>query len=443
MNNTRRSFAALIILFNTCAVNGQILEDQKDVGKEVESGTFWVPYIFKTESMENGLGLAFNGGLFAGSGSLFLAGYGTANDSWGLRGIASNYQLGGSRWFATGTLGFESNTEQRFYGDAAFLKGEIEGGTHDSDPDDFLFGPGETSTANIRFEYVLPIGDGTENIVARYKTDDGMLTGPPSGAKEWNPRTSGRTKLTIKPFYQRRTLKITDENIIQFPPILGLRPGDTALHETNGVELALEYDNRDFLVNPTRGSYQRISIGRDFGLFDSTTTWTAMDLQWSKYIGFGEPGFFKQKVFAFRFWTAWSPTFERRQFGDATVVGRSPPNNMGANLGGKNRLRSYPTGRFSDVAAIYYSAELRLMPEWIGFREWPLIRALPMRWWQTVLFGEIGRVAPSYDLGTLHDDMKTTVGVSIRSMVGAKIMRFEFAHGDEANQFWFLTGHSF
>ena len=126
-----------------------------------------------------------------------------------------------------------------------------------------------------------------------------------------------------------------------------------------------------------------------------------------------------------------------------SALNYTPPSNMGVTLGGSDRLRSYPTGRFSDKAAIYYTAELRLMPQWVGFRNWPLIRALPIRWWQTTLFGELGRVAAEYDLGTLHDDLNSTVGFSVRMMIGSQVMRFEFAHGDEANQFWFLVGQPF
>ena len=37
-----------------------------------------------------------------------------------------------------------------------------------------------------------------------------------------------------------------------------------------------------------------------------------------------------------------------------------PPSDMGASLGGFERLRAFPTYRFSDKAALLYAAELRL-----------------------------------------------------------------------------------
>ncbi len=442
----RRSAKIAVVILAFVGVTdapAQVIEDARDGGKEVASGSFWMPYIFKTESMEDGYGLSYTGGLFEGSGSLFAAGYATANESWGLKLAAFDWQLGQSRWFVSGMVGYEDNTEQRFYGDLAAPVGEIEGGSHGSPVDDFMAGPGETSYFDGFVKYTLPIGDGRDNVVAHYKTNDGVLTGPPSGAREWNPKTSGRTLFTIKPFYQRRTLQITDDNIVQFPSILGLTVGDMIDHETNGIELALAYDNRDFMTNPSRGSYQRVAVARDFGWLDSFNKWTVLEAEWSKYFDLGTSDWFRQKVFTMRAWTAYSPSWHRETIGDVVIVRNTPPSNMGATLGGSDRLRSYPTGRFSDKAAIYYTAELRLMPQWVGFRNWPLIRALPIRWWQATLFGEVGRVAGEYDLGTLHDDMNTTLGLSMRLMIGSQVMRFEFAHGDEANQFWFLVGQPF
>ena len=38
------------------------------------------------------------------------------------------------------------------------------------------------------------------------------------------------------------------------------------------------------------------------------------------------------------------------------------------------RMRAYPSQRFTDQAAIYYSAELRLIPEWNPFEHWDWIQ---------------------------------------------------------------------
>jgi hypothetical protein len=37
------------------------------------------------------------------------------------------------------------------------------------------------------------------------------------------------------------------------------------------------YDNTGFFANPATGSTTRLSLSRDFGLGDSSNTWTARD----------------------------------------------------------------------------------------------------------------------------------------------------------------------
>ena len=210
---------------------------------------------------------------------------------------------------------------------------------------------------------------------------------------------SGRTQFSLRAFYQRRTLDLSADNIDQFPPVLGLMPGDTAESNSNGIELFLEYDNRDFSTNAGAGSYQKLTATKDFGWADSTDEWHSIDFEYSKFIDIGDSERFSQKVLALNFWTAFVPTFRREIIGDTVVVRDAPPSNMGATLGGPKRLRSYPIGRFSDGAAIYYSAELRVIPKWNPIKNWPFIRNSAMRWWQWVAFVEAGRVAPDWNLG--------------------------------------------
>ncbi|MCK5326348.1 MAG: hypothetical protein KAJ57_10070, partial [Woeseiaceae bacterium] len=107
------------------------------------------------------------------------------------------------------------------------------------------------------------------------------------------------------------------------------------------------------------------------------------------------------------------------------------------------RQRGYPRGRFNDKAAINYAVELRLIPRWDPFRNWPLIRNWPWRWWQVVGFAEIGRVGPSWNLGDLHDDMKWTAGAGIRVMLGGGIIRVDYAVSDEASAWWVMARQAF
>lgn len=404
---------------------------------------FFLPFLFRTETSDVALGVSYNRGKPETPAKLFVAGYGTFNSSYGLVLDLAQFQLAQCRWFFDfrGAIGW--HTDQRFYGDLGTENGEIEGGTNESDPDDFFQGEGWTGHAEAVFSYTLPIGHGRSRGVHRYETEDGLLVADPSGGGRWNPRTGGRTFLTLTPFYQVRTLEITEDNIEQFPPLLGLRVGDIAMHKTNGIRLGLEYDNRDYLPSPARGSLQRLGLDRDFGWFDSTGSWTSMEGEYRKYLSLGSSKHVRQNVFAIRAWTAYSKSMERIQLPEFSFVVRSPPSNMGATLGGSSRLRAYATGRFSDRAAIYYSAEWRLIPRWDPLGHTKMAGALGWGWWQFVLIAEIGRVAPTWQLSTLHEEMKWSTGVGARLMLGKQIFRLSLNGSDEAVQAWFLTGQSF
>jgi outer membrane protein assembly factor BamA len=213
---------------------------------------------------------------------------------------------------------------------------------------------------------------------------------------------------------------------------------------TNGLTLGIEYDNRDFANNPSLGSLTKFKITRDFGVLDSFNSWTSVAFSFSKYRNLGRTANFAQRVFAANVWSTYVPTWTRELISPDYVVFRNrPPSNRGARLGGVDRLRGYPRARFNDKAAIYYGAELRLIPYWDPFRAWPVIRNWPWRWWQVVGFAEIGRVAPSWDFGDLHDDMKWTLGTGIRAMIGAGVIRFDYAVSDEASVFWVMASQAF
>lgn len=435
--------AAITLSVSSQTMAAEIYVDRDDADRPPPKNNLILPFIMSTETLDTGVGASYNIGLFDAASGVFLAGYVTVNGSWGVIGALDQFQLAGSRWFMDPSLVVARNTEQRFYGDLASSIGEVEGGTNDSGPDDFIQGPGWNNFVEVPFNYLIPTGDGRERIVHRYETDRGLLVEGPSGGRGWNPGRSGRSTLTITPFYQLRTIGIDDENIVQFPPPFELEIGDTAEHETNGIKLALEYDNRDFEINPERGSWQSVSVSRDFGWFDSFNAWTSIDADYRKYLSLGRTKTFRQRVFAFNYWTAYIPTFERTLVGDVVVIDGAPPSNKGATLGGPVRFRAYPLGRYSDAAAVYYSGEIRLIPGWDPISNWKFASKIPWRWWQWVAFAELGRVAPTWDLRTLHEDMKWTAGASLRAMVGSRIFRFTLATSEESTQFLFLINQSF
>ena len=85
----------------------------------------------------------------------------------------------------------------------------------------------------------------------------------------------------------------------------------------------------------------------------------------------GEIEGFRQCVLALDFWTAYSPTWDVQA--DGTIAHR-PPAFPAPRLGGLFRMRAYPSQRFSDKAAVYYAAELRMVPNWNFFDSLPWLQ---------------------------------------------------------------------
>jgi hypothetical protein len=146
---------------------------------------------------------------------------------------------------------------------------------------------------------------------------------------------------------------------------------------------------------------------------------------------------------AFNVWTADTPTWESA---GVDAEGKEqfdrPPSYAGATLGGLDRLRGYPSARFSDKAAIYYGLEYRFIPYWNPFTEGFWSKA-EIQWLQGVLFFEVGRVAPHWNLSELHKDMKWDVGVGVRAMVKNLLVRADFGFSEESTGVQLMAGHPF
>ena len=92
----------------------------------------------------------------------------------------------------------------------------------------------------------------------------------------------------------------------------------------------------------------------------------------------------------------------------------------------------YPSQRFNDKAAVYYSAELRVIPRWNPFEHWDWIQKyVGIRWLQFVPFAEIGRVAPSWNIETLHSHMKWCLGFGVRAWAKGIVARIDSAVSEE------------
>jgi len=291
-------------------------------------------------------------------------------------------------------------------------------GSNDSDEDNFIEGDGWDNFFRLRFKYLLPIGNGRDQIVNTFKFDRGLLKSGATGGSVWNPMASGRTYFELLPFYRRQQIDGND--------------ADRDI-KTNGIEFSVFYDNRDFIGNPSKGSAVRFDITRDFGWFDSSNSWTVLQTEFDKYFSLGPSKTFRQRVIAFDFWTAYSPTWDVEGVVDGQeVIANRPPAYAGATLGGLWRMRGFPSQRFSDKASIYYALEYRMIPDWNPFNRWPwLQKYVGIEWLQFAPFVEVGRVAPSWNVNELHTDMKWNAGLGLRLWAKGLVARIDTAVSDE------------
>lgn len=388
----------------------------------------YIPFAIYTEELDTGIGMGFGwSGAQKGQASLYAAGLYTTNNSYGLFLRGSKFQIN-SRLFLNATYVNGRYKVQRIYVRNNPDFPTEQGGTNDSSEGNFLAGPGRDTLFEPELYYILPIGDGHKNIIKTYMLTDGILSSPPSGGQTWNPLITGRSYIHFTPFYRSQKFNTATEKL---------------RFNTNGIKLSFQYDNRDFPENPSTGSNQKFRVLSDFGWGDSSDSWTVIDFQYSKYFSLGESLFARQRVIALDFWTANTPTWQQIQQGASTVIRHRPPPYMGATLGGVNRLRSYPSERFNDKAAIYYSAEYRFTPRANPLGRISLLHWSKIDWWQFVGFIEMGRVAPQWQLKTLHKEMQQTLGFGLRAMALRSTVRLDVAFSDETWQIYAMVGHPF
>jgi hypothetical protein len=131
-------------------------------------------------------------------------------------------------------------------------------GSNDSDEDNYVTSDGGWDNFfRLRFKYLLPMGHSRGTIINTQVVDRGLLVKGTTGGESWNPFKSGLTYIEAKPFYRLQQVDGDDvrENV-----------------KTNGLEVSLFRDNRDFRFNPSRGSSIRLRWSRDFGWLDSSAS---------------------------------------------------------------------------------------------------------------------------------------------------------------------------
>ncbi len=399
-------------------------EDEPGQGKII------LPYALATEALGFALGVGGGtSGYIQPQTNFFITAFTSTNDSRALFVSINDYQLPFAKRLFVGFIGSIGDyTDQRVYtGFNSAYPGE-HAGSNDSDPDNFLQGEGEDDWYELKFKFLLPIGHGENTLINTSVLKHGLLVDGQTGGDVWNPMVSGRTNIELSTFKRHRT--IVDET--------GESVGDS-----EGIIVALEYDNRDFYDNPTKGSLQKIIGKHDFGVFDGTDRWSVFQLDLRKYLYLGNSEKFRQKVLALNYWTSYTRTWEPVVDAQGAFIDGRPPNVLGSTLGGFDRLRSYPVDRFSDKAAIYYSAELRLMPRWNPLGDIKILKPLNIDWWQIVPFVEIGRVAPSWSFSDLHSDMRKVLGLGFRFMAQKAVFRLDTSFSNDSWAMYAMVGQPF
>ena len=321
------------------------------------------------------------------------------------------------RWFVDPVMSVGYFKDSETYGNGnPDYRGE-QAGSNDSDEDNYIEGSGWDNYFRIKFKYLFPMGHGKDTIISTYKVSGGHLIEGATGGDSMNPFASGLTYLEFRPFYRSQGSDGDDV--------------DTTV-KTNGLDIGFYWDNRDFYVNPKKGNSWRMKYSEDYGEFNSSGDWTSMEGEVDQYFELGEStitSWFSGRILALDAWTSYSPSWDKNSDGS---IDNRPPTYTGATLGGLWRMRGYPTSRFSDRAAIYYCAELRLTLRENPFDRWEWIQKyLGVQWVQIVPFVEVGRVAPEWDMDRLHSDMKYDGGLGIRLMAKGLTVRVDFAGSEE------------
>ena len=422
-------------LFASSIASGQdiILDEGK---KFPRRGFIVLPYTFASETWDVAFGVAAGGsGWLADTATTYGAVTGSTNGTW-------NVTVGGNGYptllldrlyvdfFATY---FDYTNLQDFLpGNPAFLDSPDIAGSNDSSPDNFFRAADDDLWLQATFRYVLPIGDNRESAIQTYDTDRGMLVSRPTGGEVWNPLTSGRTSILIRPYYRDQDVVLPETNA-------------PYAFETLNVQLGLEYDNRNFRANPSKGSYQMIALTRDWGALGDVRSWTFGEIELSQYFDIGESNFFRQQVIGLNAWTGYSFTWREVDvpgLGPPVAVNR-PPYFTGATLGGFNRMRAYPGNRFNGRAASYFSAEYRVIPHWRPFAETYIDEVLDLDWWQISLFFETGRVADSYSPELFYEDLQFDAGMDFRFFIRNSVVRVGTAVAADSWQFVTMFGQPF
>lgn len=367
-----------------------------------EKDSAFLPFYFSTETLGSTVGVA---GVAKGVGQPQAALFGMAlyseKDSYVGFVSAFNYALSDQLLFSTQMYQAQFNENPYYLGDQ---------GNNDSHAGDKTITNGFEQNYQFEFKYLLPWGN----------VDKFGLMGafqPIRDVSFASPLESGVSSIVLTPFYSSRELDIYSQS-----------------EKATGFELSLDWDNRDSVRNPTRGSHTSFDVTFGSESWQSEDIWSKWEFQNSQYYALGPLGdLFDQQVIAFDFYTADTPTWDSTK----------PPEQDQVRLGGLYRLRGYTSGRFHGRSAVHYSAEYRVLPDWQPLDDIPVINYYDLPWWQWVVFAEAGRIADEYDAKELHTDMKWNIGGAIRFQVEGIVVRTEMAKGADEGTFRVMINQPF
>ncbi len=117
-------------------------------------------------------------------------------------------------------------------------------------------------------------------------------------------------------------------------------------------------------------------------------------------------------------------------------------NSNATSLGGPNRLRSYPISRFHDKYSFFAGLEYRsyFWENSTSFN-W-LLEKGTFEGMQLALFYEVGQVSPTND-SSLFRDFKYSMGMGLRMVFSAVVLRADYARGEEGTETTVFIGYGF
>ncbi|MBN1512135.1 MAG: BamA/TamA family outer membrane protein [Phycisphaerae bacterium] len=429
--------ARCILIFLGCLLAARTGAAQEIVLREGQTepaaGTMVVPFAFYNES----LGLAAGGsvgnrGWIQPQAAYFLTVVGsvegTAYGFLALRDIEVPWT---DRLFVDAQFNLRTFSEIDIYADGNPAFPDAPAGTHDSDADNFIQGDGTDSAAWLRLLYVLPLGSGRDSPISTVVLRNGLAVEGARDTSTWNPLRGGYTLVGVRPFFRKQD--VTTEEVGDFESA------------TAGAEFGVHYHNTDFAVNPSRGGFVDARYAKDWGEFGSTAPWETLSLQINGYVPLGAGSRSRQRVLALSAWFADTPSWDDFDVKAERRVYHRPPAYEGASLGGMDRMRGYPEGRFNDRSAAYYAVEYRHIPEWNPFRNAAWLHRFNARvdWLQVVAGMEFGRVAGEFDLGDLHRDMNVCGVLGLRAMANHLVVRADIGISDEGAAVQMTIDHPF